>query len=403
MSPAIHDPTTNEHIFRPQGYGRFSGAAFLALWLCLWVVGEGFVLLILGYGLWSLLTGCPAFSTGEPLRTAPALVGGLFLLVWLSFWTLGGVMAFREILRLLWAEDRLVIERDALQRLRRRGPFKSIRLVARRDIRHIFVQNTTKTLMLQVGANLVELTDLGTPEQRTTAMQQLRFALGLPDEKTAPEEAALPDDWQISTGPLGERLLVPNPRNRRKQAIALSIFTGVISLGVILLARNAVNDPNMWPITLMLGALAAWLVKQTLWLLRGRKEWRIESGRLVCQRRFADKVTELYQARALELTESRDSDGDRWYHLHAIDLAPSPHAVNAKIPEKDQIAQALRDATDPRCVGQWIARHTTIPLHDRIPTEADKQAERARMIRQLAGTGKFGRFIADRMSHTRND
>jgi hypothetical protein len=297
---------------------------------------------------------------GWPRRWAPEHSFGLA-----AIWTVGGVMAIQELLRLVWAEDRLVLDRDALWRVRRRGPFTSTRALARNEIRRVFVQPANTALMVQLSSNLMELTDLGTPAERAEAGRRLCAAMELPDEGTSAEPAALPEDWQEAAGARGERLLVPNLQTRRQQAVAVAIVTGVVWTGLVLLARESLSEPNLWVVTLMLTVLGAWLARQTLWMFRGRKEWRIERGRLVHQRRFADEVTELCQARALELTESRDSDNDAWYHLHAIELSPSlPSRVPARRPRKSGLR--TRSMTRPShaawaggCRSRPVFRFTT--------------------------------------------
>jgi len=89
--------SVDEFIFRPHGAGRFGGAVFLLVWLCGWAVGEAVALLILGQGLWALLTG----PSEVPLRMAPALDAGAFLLAWLAIRTVGGVLAIQELFRLV--------------------------------------------------------------------------------------------------------------------------------------------------------------------------------------------------------------------------------------------------------------------------------------------------------------
>ena len=154
----------------------------------------------------------------------------------------------------------------------------------------------------------------------------------------------------------------------------------------------------------MVSVLAVWLARQTVWMHRGRKEWRIEHGKLIHQRRFGAEVTELAEARALELTESSDSDGDRWYELRAIEVSQPAFARAGKIPPQLKIDRAIHDPTAPRCLGLWLSQRAGIPFHDRVPTEVDKQAEIARLKDQLANSGKFGRFAArliDRANRTR--
>jgi hypothetical protein len=356
-------------------------------------------LLFLGDGIWALLTGRPAAGADLPLQMAPALGAGAFLLVWLAIWTVGGVMAIQELFRLVWAEDRLALDRDAMRRVRRRGPFASTRTLARKDIRRVFVQPANTTLMVQIKSNLMELTDLGTPAERTEAARQLCTAMELSEEGASAAPAALPEEWQEAAGSRGERLLVPNLKTRRQQAVVVAIITGVVWTGLVLLARESLREPNLWVMTLMLTVLGAWLARQTLWLYRDRKEWRIELGRLVHQRRCAGAVTELCEAGALELTESRDSDNDAWYHLHAINLVPAPFPHAGKTPDKIRITHSIHDPTESRCLGRWLSEQTGIPFHDRIPTEAENQAEIARLLEQIAGAGKFGRLVGRLVAH----
>lgn len=404
MNSETQHRAEREFRFRPRGCLRFVEAGFLSLWMCGWAAGEAFALFILGQGLWSLLTGRPLIGSDEPAPMVPSLGVGAFLLTWLTLWTFGGLMAIRELLRSLWAEDRLVLERDALIRIHRLGPFASTRRLARSDIRRVFVQSANTALMAQWGANLVVLTDLGTPAERNEAAPQLRAALGLTDDDASAGPAALPAEWQEATGWRGERLLVPNLQTRRKQAIALAIVTGVVWTGLLLLAREALREPGLWAVAVIPATLAAWLARQTVWLFRGRMEWRIEPGRLIRQRRFADDVTERWEARALELTESSDSDGDSWFELKAVELSPAAFARAGKLPKPIRIMHTIRDATEPRCLGQWLSQHAAIPFHDHVPSDADKQAERARMLEQLVNSGKLGRvagrLLARLVAHT---
>lgn len=382
--------------FRPRGAGRFFEAAFLLVWLCAWAVGEAFALILIGNGIYALMTGGPAWGSSEPLRLGPALVTGAFLLVWLTIWTIGGVMAARELLRALWAEDRLWLDRDRLRRIHRLGPMVSTQHWPRAEIRRVFVQSTSAglgALMAQVGSGVIELTNLGTVTERSQAAGDLRAALGLPEHDSPTDLAALPEGWQEIIDPRGQRLLVPNLRTRRTQAHIVSLITGIVWTGVVLLAWESRRDPNLWVVTVMAGVPAAWLARQAIWLHRGRKEWRIEHAKLVHQRRFGVSVTELVEARALELIESTDSDGDRWYELRAINLSAPVHAPpvgSAKVRPQQRIHHTLHDPTEPRCLGLWLAQRARIPLCDRVPGDAARQAEFARVQEELSRSGRLG-------------
>jgi hypothetical protein len=190
-------------------------------------------------------------------------------------------------------------------------------------------------------------------------------------------------------------VVVTDPRTRCRQAHIVASVTGEVWSVVFLLVRASLREPTLWGLTAMAGALALWLIRQSLWMYRGRKEWRIERGRLVHQRRYAGEVTELAESRALELTKSVDSDSDRWYTLTAI-LTDRP---NQKPGQRMTIHQTIHDPTEPRNLGLWLARRAAIPLRDLAPDEAARQAEVAKLMEALAATGKFGRWLSKKISN----
>jgi hypothetical protein len=384
----------NELCFRPQGVGRFFSAAFLLVWLCGWAVGEAFALFLLFNGLVALLTGHPPPGKNQPLDIGPALAVGGFLLIWVTFWTIGGLAAIRELLRSLWAEDRLDWQPDGLTVTRRLGLLCRRRQLARADIRQIYLQRPRSALVAQVGTSVVTLTDLGTPAERTAAAEQLRAAWGLPEDQPA-TGAELPAGWQEITELRGGVVVVADPRTRRQQAHLVATVTGVVWSVVFLLVRGSLHEPTRWGLTAMVGVLALWLIRQSLWLYRGRKEWRIERGRLVHQRRSAGEITELAESRALELTESVDSDSDRWYTLAAL-LTDRP---NQKPGQRVTIKTTIHDPTEPRGLGLWLARRAAIPFRDLVPDEATRHADLTKLTEALAATGKFGRWLSNKLSN----
>jgi hypothetical protein len=159
------------------------------------------------------------------------------------------------------------------------------------------------------------------------------------------------------------------------------------------LARDTLRNPSFGALAAMTLAAACWLAWKCVWLLRGRNEWRIESGRLTLQRRFGERVTVRGVAERLELTERTDGDGDPWYELGAVGGDGTRH----------RLMQTLRDATGPRLLGQWLAQRARVPLDDRIPTAAERGANKARAREALAATGRLGRFLAGRLERGGND
>ena len=115
---------------RPTGQWRYLSAAFLALWLAGWAIGE-----VVGLGAIAgfIASAIPVLNTialatlVEKLSTGAAIFMFLFLLVWTTFWTIGGIAAFTTLLRDLAGEDRLRLVPDGIELTRRAGPFRRSR------------------------------------------------------------------------------------------------------------------------------------------------------------------------------------------------------------------------------------------------------------------------------------
>jgi len=395
---------------RPHGIARFLPAGFLAFWLCGWAAAEGFVLVMIGRGVYSLFTGAPFGTDGKPVELGPGIGIGLFILFWITFWTLGGIMALRQLLLLVWSEDRLVVERDGLVRYRQLGPFRSTRRYPRETVRGICLRNPGEVLTVITDRESVRLSELGTPRERSDAVELLRAQLQLPIEGVVTAgNVALPKGWEEITDARGDRLLVQDVQGRRKMALIVTGLALVLWTGSLLLVRASLEAPNIWAVTAMTTAVALAVGWLALWLHWGRKEWRIERGRLVLQRRFRGEVTALAEAAALELVESTDSDGDRWYRLNAIVAATHNYALRERAKPAGRllkITHAIHDPTEPRGIGLWLANRAGIPFDDKVPTPANREAEIAELRDKLASSGKLGRFIEgliDRVQRSKDE
>ncbi|MGB7564674.1 MAG: hypothetical protein WBM08_07955 [Prochlorococcaceae cyanobacterium] len=394
--------------FRHRGLGRYAIAAFLALWLVGWAFGELFALAALVHGLAAWLGLDPAGPAAGVGGTSALLVGA-FLLVWLTFWTLGGLVAIRELLRMLWAVDGLVLNGDELVQIRRLGPLSHRRRFDAGAIQQVSVRDRGSSggaLVARLESETVVLTDLGARVQWIEAVLQLREALGLTEEATAkaitepsgPSMAVAPAQpppgWEALSDPLGERLLVSDRRIRRRQALVMTGFTALVLAAAVALARSSLENPGLWALTLIAAALAGLCVWGALWLAFGRIEWRLGPRQLVQQRRFRGRARERWRARALELLETCDSDNDRWYDLRAIELSgDGPRQP----PKALSLTKEIHDPSVPRALGLWLARQTRVPFHDRVPSEAERLAEReaelTRLRDQLAQSGRAGRWL----------
>lgn len=377
--------------FRPQGPGRFFVAAFLSFWLCGWLAGEIFALWVL----WRLL--------GSGLATGQwALPAVLFLLVWLSLWSVGGAVALRQVLGALWSEDRLVLGADgSLVREAHRGPFRRRRALPHQEIRQFQVRGAGAwggPLVVELSGRSLEITRLGSLRERQEAADQLNRRLGLrplaedpadgPGQAQIPAVPVLPAGWQELIPSFGSPLLVPDQALRRQQRRVMGLVNLVLWGLLALLLRGGPAGPVFWVLGIPLALLALAGGWGQLWLAFGRLEWRLEPRLLVLQRRFGQRLRTLGEARALELVELVDSEGDRSYRLQALRPPDPPLRVD----------DHATDPTPLRHLGAWLAERSHVPFDDRVPSEEQRRqqrrAEMERLRQQLAGSGRLGRWAA---------
>ena len=380
--------------FRPTGIGRWLEAAFLSVWLTGWALGEVFVLALLGRGLLALQQG--RTLPGQPPSLLAVAPVGLFLLIWLSFWTVGGLAALQQWLRCIWAQDRLTLTSTDLEIRRGLGPWRQRRRLPRQAIQWVRLvprdRGLRRALIAQLGDRQVELTRLGSLQERERAAEQLQQALALEaTSQSAPLQlqAVLPRGWDCEQISFDCTLLVPSRGSRVRQAVGVTLLALALQAGMVLLVGQARSQPQLLPVLLMLGLITAFATLGALWLVLGRREWRLGQGELVARRRFAGQVRELFAARGLELRESRDGDGDPWYALVMTDLQP----LNGGRPPADGatvLCRSLHDPGEPRALGLWLSRRTRIPFDADLPTDAERQEQSHAQLLQITGRLRSG-------------
>lgn len=390
--------------FRPSGAGRWFEAAFLSVWLLGWAAAEITVLALLGGGAWAWLQGRPL--PGQPQALVALLPVAAFLLLWVSFWTLGGVLALRQWLRCFWAEDRLTLTATELEWRQRLGPWRRRRTLPRRAIQAVRLaqrrSDRSGPLIAQLEDRQLELTQLGTPEQRRQAAERLSEALAITAiSPPAEERAALPRQWECEKLSFDSAVLVPNRRRRQRQALAMALIALPLDAGWLVMLNQVGSRLELLPLLLMLTLIAAAASWSALWLALGRREWRLDRGELVAQRRFAGRVTRLFAARALELRESSDEDGDLWYSLQATEL----RSIGARTGGPQVLCRSLHDPEEPRALGRWLMQRTGIAFRDQVPDETERlairQQELERLRTQLRSSGRLGRWVAERIKERR--
>jgi hypothetical protein len=395
---------------RPQGIGRFFPAAFLTFWLCGWAAGEGFALWFLYQGVKALLTGEPIGGGHSPIPLGVMIAMGAFILFWLTFWTLGGITAMGELLRLVWSEDRIVAGPAGIILHTSRGPFRKNIEIPRDEVRAIVPSARGSALAVETPRATIVLTKNGSAAEREEVASMLRSELGLRDQPAgapapsamwtpgmAPLDAGgLPPSWEDAISPEGERILMRSARSRATGARVV----GMIALGMAALAAFVVrktwgNIALIAPavITTVFAVGLAWL---TFWLAVARSEWKIGSGRIVLRQRFRGTVKDVFEADRLELTFSNDSDGDERFALMALKGASASITGSAFWTDpkcRRLVDSSLRDAVGPRRLGAWLAQAAGIPFDDRTGAAA-RQADIAALTAQLEASGPLGRFAA---------
>lgn len=377
-------------------------AAFLSIWLLGWAAAEIVVLGLLAGGARAWLEGQPL--PGQPSTLVALLPVAGFLLFWLSFWTLGGVLALRQWLRCFWAEDRLTLTATDLEWRQRLGPWQRQRRLPRSAIQAVRLAQRRSgrvgPLIAQLEDHQQELTQLGSPQQRREAADQLSEALGTRSiSPPAEERAALPREWECERVSFDCALLVPNRRIRRRYGFVMALIALPLDAGWLLLLQQIGLRPELLPVVLMLTLIAGAASWSALWLALGRREWRLDRGELVAQRRFAGRVTRLFAARALELIETSDDDGDLRYSLQASEF----RSLGASADAPQVLCRSLHDPDEPRALGRWLTQRTGIPFRDQVPDDAERQASREaeleRLRTQLRSHGRLGRWLADRIGN----
>jgi len=383
--------------FKPCGPLRYVSAAFLLFWLCGWAVGEAVALAFLAKGVLALMNGAPFDEGRSPLLLGPALAIGGFLLLWLSLWTLGGLAAIGEVLRLLWSEDRLIANASGITVARSRGPFRSSREIPRDSLRSIIMVPRSDALVAETPRGRIELTRLGTHEEREESATALRSELGLREEAPGTGPAVLPKGWAEVITPEGERVVAVDAATQRLQARIAGLVAFAVGAFAFGLVVQALHRIIVIPIAILAAVGTIGMAWATVWLARGRMEWKIGSGYLTLRRRFGSSAKDLFEARRLELVVSRDSDGDEWIALEALRdgaVEPGPeHSSRGLSKNRRRITAALNEPTVPRLLGAWLSKAAGVPLEDRTSREA-RQAETTLTLDQLEKSGPVGRVAA---------
>lgn len=289
---------------RSRGLLRLFPAAFLTVWLCGWAVGEAFVghlLYVMLGGMFGLEPGAPPpVFNGSP-ATGPAMWAVIgFAVFWLSFWTLGGVLAMRELAQIVFGSEVVRWDTDGFEVRRGVGPVRSVRRVRGEDLRQIRIRQRRVEADTRQGRVLIASS--GTREEREALCATLRRAM---------------EPWlerERRWGREGERL--------RAGAWRESPDTGAPAL------------------------VAGWF-----WLGA-----RLEpgSGRLTRHVRVGPRQwIRTWQPLTLTVTLTHDSDGDERWVLMASDSQG-----------ESTLQSTIEDPAPVHALAEWLSRHTGVEVRE---------------------------------------
>lgn len=349
---------------KPTGWGRFIfDIPFLALWLAFWAVFEVAVIVLLG----GMLAGSIASVFGVTLSFASRLTPDgslpfflLFLLVWLTMWTVGGIAAGTHFLRTLAGRDVISMSPAGLVIDRRAGPFRRRRTIRHRDIRRVRMSLQGDMLVVDTAGGTVDITKFGTREERTAILDSLKARLVLPDAARLKQIDAeiVPPDWEVEVQGLETRLFWPTRRNRR---IGASILWG---LAAMVVATGFLPAPRLDPDALersssgitgvhlaTLGVAALFALWAT-WATWSRSEWVVGYGRMTWRRRFGAWLRERsFENARLEIERTYDSDGDARFTLRVRNGAAHR-----------KISSSLHESEELLRLAEWLSARTRFPV-----------------------------------------
>jgi hypothetical protein len=270
------------------------------------------------------------------------------LLVWLTFWTFGGVAAINELLRSVAGEDRVSVQASGVELERRAGPFRRLRNFERSTIRRVRLRPHDQAVMMDTTAGTEFLSKYGTPDDRRAMADWLRSRLLLPADEARVDPTAAPAGWTMTIEGTAAHLTRMDPKTRLISSSimwAIVAFIGLIWFG----AARAVTPAGR----VVLPALAALLTLGAAWITWSRREWIVRHGNLAARTTFLtwQRERSFKGSARLDVTISTDSDNDYHYTLGVKDSEGTR-----------KIASNINDDADIVDLGRWLSARTGFPL-----------------------------------------
>jgi len=335
---------------RPSGVGRYFGAAFLLVWLAGWLAGEVFAL---GF-LFMLVRSVVGSAVGAswPVPGGDWIAGGaglviLFLLVWLTLWTFGGVAAINELLRSVAGEDRVSVQSAGVELERRAGPFRRLRNFERSTIRRVRLRPHDKAVMMDTTSGTEFISKYGTTDERRAMADWLRSRLLLPADRAHVNPIAAPAGWTMTLEGGAAHLTRMDPRTRRITSFVM--WAIVFLIGLIWFGVSSVTSAGR----VVLLVLTVALTSGAAWITWSRREWLVRHGELAARTTFLtwQRERSFKSSARLAVVISTDSDNDHHYTLAVKDAEGTR-----------KIASNMNDDAAIVDLARWLSARTGLPL-----------------------------------------
>jgi hypothetical protein len=323
-------------------------AAFLSAWLIGWVVGEVFAIGIsatIGGSMTGVLSKELFAWSADLAKSGGAAFLILFLLLWLTFWTIGGVVALTQAVRSLAGEDVIGLRESGFDVVRRAGPFQRRYRFDRSAIRRLRVRPHDRAVVADTVNGISVVTSFGAPADREAVADWLSRHLGLADADAA--MAKPPATWEVRTEGEVAYVRKVRPGARLTRSVISWLLTAAIASAWY---ASVGHDGPIGSIpAMMLTVLLALGAAMSTW---GRREWIVRPGELTFRRSFALWTAErTFRSARLEVVHEADSDNDHHYTLVVIDGAG-----------RKPLHSQVHDSGEVVDLANWLAARTGFPL-----------------------------------------
>src|SRR5262249_19321904 len=161
---------------------------------------------------------------------------------WLGLWTVGGVAAIWEFLRLICGKDRIEVTADSVKIDNGYGLFHLRKNLRRDEIRRFYNRPGLGALCADTAHGSVELTRVRVWKARVRLADKLNAFSGVSPKR---REANLPSGWCEILSLESENILVRDPAPRRKQAVFAWTICTILSSIAAYVAREANTQPSL--------------------------------------------------------------------------------------------------------------------------------------------------------------